>query len=111
MSTWFICITAPGDYTPVNLTITRELLEGNGYQVSIPVLDDDILEREERFLGRLLLTTESLELTVINLAQSLAEVNIIDNDCKTMSYSKNTSVYSYITDMGKHALHLVSCIQ
>ena len=77
--------SAPGDYSPVNLTLTRDQLEGGGYQITIPVLDDEVVEGRERFQGRLLLTQESLDLRVITLAQSLAEVTIRDNDGESFS--------------------------
>lgn len=71
---------APSDYEPVNITLTREDIQGNGYLLSIPVKDDESLEETEVFHGQLMLTQQSLGLGYISLAQSSMEVTIIDND-------------------------------
>lgn len=44
--------------------------------------DDNVVEARETFLGRLQLTSQSVNLGVVSLGQSEGEVTIIDNDGK-----------------------------
>ena len=42
--------------------------------------DDSVLEAQERFLGSLQLTPQSVDLGVVSLGQSTGEVDIVDDD-------------------------------
>ena len=75
---------APGDYRTTSLTLMREQLVGDGFEVTIPVDDDRVLEAREDFLGRLQLTQQSLDLGVVRLGQDEGEISIIDNDGETL---------------------------
>ena len=77
---YFTIKTAPGDYRSASLTLTRTQLQGDGFQVRIPVQDDNVVEATERFMGHLQLTQQSLNLGVVSLGQSMGEVTITDND-------------------------------
>ena len=71
-------------------------LQGNGYEVVIPVVDDRVLEAQESFQGRLQLTPQSVNLRVINLGQSSGEINIVDNDGESLILCTGYYMYMYI---------------
>lgn len=77
-----ICQTAPGDYSSASLRLTQQQLQGDGFEVKIPVRDDNIVEERESLIARLELTMQSENLGVVSLGQSEGEVTIIDNDCE-----------------------------
>ncbi|WP_205764437.1 Calx-beta domain-containing protein [Arenibacter sp. 6A1] len=66
----------PDDYTLTNGTLTFDGNDGESYEITVPIIDDNIIEPTENFLVDL----SNLSTTLIGILTPQANGNILDND-------------------------------
>ena len=83
----YVCTSAPGDYTSVTMVLTFGPSNSIN-QVSIPVLEDMLLELDEMFNGNL----QSPSIAGVILDPAVASATILDNDNVVIGFLSNYEV-------------------
>ena len=83
---------AGDDFTSVAMMVTFSAGQSNA-SVSVPIMDDDVIEMTEVFTGSLSAVTES-----VMIGADTADITIIDNDseCIMTLYSKRCCVVYFL---------------